>query len=99
MSAKVRKCGVDPAEGAKLLGAGHFYFANSFRLTDAPLGWTPAFTEYGGRFVSALERGNVLACQFHPELSGEAGRSLLERWLETATGLPTTANETGGASC
>jgi imidazoleglycerol phosphate synthase glutamine amidotransferase subunit HisH len=26
----------------------------------------------------------VLACQFHPELSGEAGTSLLARWIDAA---------------
>ncbi len=38
--------------------------------------------EHGGRFVAALERGALLACQFHPELSGAYGRRLLARWLE-----------------
>jgi imidazoleglycerol phosphate synthase glutamine amidotransferase subunit HisH len=33
--------------------------------------------------VSALEKGDVLACQFHPELSGEWGARLLDRWLQT----------------
>jgi imidazoleglycerol phosphate synthase glutamine amidotransferase subunit HisH len=26
----------------------------------------------------------VLACQFHPELSGPWGQALIERWLEAA---------------
>ena len=25
-------------------------------------------TYYGGRFVAGIERGDVVACQFHPEL-------------------------------
>jgi glutamine amidotransferase len=29
-----------------------------------------------------MERGTVLACQFHPELSGAWGRDLLGRWLD-----------------
>jgi imidazoleglycerol phosphate synthase cyclase subunit len=32
--------------------------------------------------VGALESGSVLACQFHPELSGEYGDRLIARWLE-----------------
>jgi imidazoleglycerol phosphate synthase glutamine amidotransferase subunit HisH len=32
--------------------------------------------------VSALEKGDVLACQFHPELSGAWGARLLDRWLQ-----------------
>lgn len=56
-------------------------FANSFALGAAPPGWGAAWTTHGTPFVSALERGSVLACQFHPELSGSDGHSLLRRWL------------------
>jgi len=70
---------VEP-EGARFLEPGHAYFANSYRLGACPAGWTAAYTDHGGRFVSALERGRVLACQFHPELSGPWGLALLERW-------------------
>ncbi|MCC6527021.1 MAG: imidazole glycerol phosphate synthase subunit HisH, partial [Polyangiaceae bacterium] len=38
-------------------------------------------SDHGGPFVAALERGPVLACQFHPELSGRWGQALIERWL------------------
>lgn len=70
---------------AQLLAPGHAYFANSFRLVDRPAGWTVATAEHGGAFVAALERGAVLLCQFHPELSGAYGDALLQRWLQTAT--------------
>jgi imidazoleglycerol phosphate synthase glutamine amidotransferase subunit HisH len=52
-------------------------------MSQIPEGWEGATTEYGGKFVSALERGNILACQFQPELSGNWGASLLGRWLDT----------------
>lgn len=64
-----------------LVREGEAYFANSFRVGRAPAGWTASETDHGGGFVSALERGAVLACQFHPELSGAWGAELLERWL------------------
>ena len=60
---------------------GHAYFANSYRLAEAPAGWVAAMSDHGGPFVAAIERGPVLACQFHPELSGAWGLALLERWL------------------
>lgn len=76
---------------AAFLRTGLAYFANSYRLgTHAP-GWRVATTRYGGPFVAAVERGGVLACQFHPELSGAYGARLLARWLALAPGLATAA--------
>lgn len=73
------------AEGnCQLLESGWAAFAHSYRLTEAPVGWAAAWCERGERFVAALERGAVLACQFHPELSGAFGARLLGRWLERA---------------
>ncbi|HSK07804.1 MAG TPA: imidazole glycerol phosphate synthase subunit HisH [Acidimicrobiia bacterium] len=74
---------VEPGPGSRLLQGGWAYFANSYRMSRVPEGWAGATTEYGGKFVSALERGDILACQFHPELSGAWGASLLGRWLDT----------------
>ena len=68
----------------QLLEAGEAYFAHTFRITDLPAGWAGAATTYDAPFVSALERGAVLACQFHPEISGAWGARLLARWLEAA---------------
>jgi len=62
------------------LRSGEVYFANSFALDTPPPGFATASFEYGGRFVAAFERYRWLACQFHPELSGELGQSLLEGW-------------------
>ena len=42
---------------------------------------SPATTEYGGEFVSAIAKDNVFACQFHPEKSQEAGIAFLARFL------------------
>ncbi|WP_423925437.1 imidazole glycerol phosphate synthase subunit HisH [Candidatus Palauibacter sp.] len=70
-----------PAD-AVFLRSGIFYFANSYRLEAVPPDWTGAIGLHGTRFVAGLERGGVLACQFHPELSGKTGAALLGRWLE-----------------
>jgi len=72
---------VEVEEGADLLRSGYAYFANSYRLTSVPATWQPAYTMHGERFVAAAERGKVLACQFHPELSGDWGLQLIARWL------------------
>jgi len=69
---------------AGLVDSGVAAFANSYALREVPRGWTPAWTTHGVRFVATLERGRILACQFHPELSGAYGAALLERWLAGA---------------
>jgi imidazoleglycerol phosphate synthase glutamine amidotransferase subunit HisH len=71
---------VEPAGDG--LAGGYAYFANSYRVQAPPAGWSRAWTEYGAPFVAALRRGDVLACQFHPELSGAYGLGLLRRWLQ-----------------
>ena len=79
-------------QGAGFVTSGAAYYANSYRLPDVPpprpgsgqAGWRAALSDHGGPFVAALERGRVLACQFHPELSGAFGLGLLERWLHGA---------------
>lgn len=83
---------VEPAAGCRWLRTGWAYFANSYRLTDIPAGWKAAWARHGGRFVAAFERDDILACQFHPELSGQWGGTLLTRWL--ASVLPRTGNGT-----
>ncbi len=72
---------IEAGEDCLLLESGYAYFANSYRATGAP-GWKVAIAEHGGRFVAAMERGNVIGCQFHPELSGDYGAALLSRFLE-----------------
>jgi cyclase len=72
---------VDPDPSCRFVTAMEAAFANSYALHDAPSGWAAAWTRHGVRFVAALERKAVLACQFHPELSSDAGRELLRRWL------------------
>lgn len=75
-----------PAEAA-LLEAGDAYFTHSFALAPdgaRAAGWTVATTDHGGPFVAAVERGAVLAAQFHPELSASWGRDLITRWLAMA---------------
>lgn len=79
---------VEPDGACELIEPGFAYFANSYRLTSAPPGWSAAWTQYGGPFIASVERGNVLACQFHPELSGPWGQALIARWLRRAGVLP-----------
>jgi imidazole glycerol phosphate synthase glutamine amidotransferase subunit len=74
---------VQPVADARVINPGWAYFANSYRIESIPPGWSGATAEYGGPFVAALERRAVVACQFHPEVSGAWGAALIRRWLET----------------
>jgi imidazole glycerol phosphate synthase glutamine amidotransferase subunit len=77
---------VSPHESCqqKKFEPGEAYFANSFRLGTAPDGWDYATTDYDGSFISSVWRGKTLACQFHPELSGQWGQDVLKGWCQDA---------------
>ena len=62
------------------VGPGAFvYYTHSWR---APVSEdTAATTSYGGAFTGAVERGNVMGVQFHPEKSGETGLQVLKNFL------------------
>lgn len=71
--------------------SGMAYYANSYRLSPTieqvrhiqSQGWHIAWSCYQGeQFIAAVQRGAVLACQFHPELSATWGLSLIQRWLK-----------------
>ncbi|MGB5831367.1 MAG: imidazole glycerol phosphate synthase subunit HisF [Thiohalocapsa sp.] len=60
-----------------------FYFVHSYRVrhNDKNADWVLAETDYGSPFVSAVQRGFVMAVQFHPEKSGPRGLEVLRRFL------------------
>jgi imidazole glycerol-phosphate synthase subunit HisH len=63
------------------LGDGtRFYFVHSY--APEPDGEAvAAVCDYGGRFAAAVEHGNLLGTQFHPEKSGAAGLRLLANFV------------------
>jgi imidazole glycerol phosphate synthase glutamine amidotransferase subunit len=65
----------------RFLSDGQAYFAHSYCIEEVTADWNIATANYGGGFVAALERQGVLACQFHPELSGEWGQELVAEWI------------------
>ncbi len=86
---------VDVAEGSTLFeGVEHerFYFVHSYAVrswdlqvdaasrTRAPL---VTWATHGEPFVAAVENGPLVATQFHPEKSGDAGAHLLRTWVRS----------------
>ncbi|MDF5756005.1 imidazole glycerol phosphate synthase subunit HisH [Spongiactinospora sp. TRM90649] len=67
-----------------------FYFVHSYAVRRWELKPGPGFAEplvtwaeHGEPFVAAAENGPLMATQFHPEKSGDAGAALLANWVGT----------------
>lgn len=57
------------------------YFVHSFYATDCD-GSVIATAEYGKELTAAVQKDNVMGCQFHPEKSGEVGLNILRAFCE-----------------
>ena len=60
----------------------YVYFVHSYYLKAEEESQVAATTWYGTEIHAAVEAGNVFACQFHPEKSGDAGLRILKNFLE-----------------
>ena len=73
-----------PNEGRLFKGVeeGSFvYFVHSYYLESEDPGIVTATTEYGVTVHASVEKGNVFACQFHPEKSSAVGLKILENFV------------------
>lgn len=58
------------------------YFVHSYYLEPESAEDVLALTVYGGlTYCSAVKKGNVYGCQFHPEKSGRLGLKIIENFL------------------
>ncbi len=64
-----------------LEGNEKFYFVHSYHVAPASKDEILTTTDYGYEFVSAIQKGALVATQFHPEKSGRAGLQVLENFL------------------
>lgn len=60
----------------------YVYFVHSYYLKAADEDIVAATTEYSTLIHASVERGNVFACQFHPEKSSTAGLQILKNFSE-----------------
>ena len=58
------------------------YFVHSFYATDCNDS-VIATAEYGKELTAAVQKGNIMGCQFHPEKSGQVGLNILRAFCET----------------
>ena len=77
---------LDIKPGARLFkgleGNPYVYFVHSYYLKAADEGIVAATTEYTTHIHASVESGNVFACQFHPEKSGETGLRILKNFVQ-----------------
>jgi len=57
------------------------YFVHSYYASGCEAS-TIATCEYGAELTAAVQRGNVMGTQFHPEKSGEVGLNILRAFVE-----------------
>ena len=71
-------------EGARLFkGIGenpYVYFVHSYYLKAENRDDVAAVTDYGVTMDTSVEHGNIFACQFHPEKSGDTGLHILKNF-------------------
>lgn len=62
----------------------YVYFVHSYYLDAKEEDIVVATTEYGTLIHASVEKGNVFACQFHPEKSSSVGLKILENFLKVS---------------
>lgn len=60
----------------------YVYFVHSYYLKTDVESDVAASSEYGVKFAASVERGNLFACQFHPEKSSDTGLKILKNFIE-----------------
>ena len=63
-------------------GEPYVYFVHSFYLKAKDKDIVAATTQYGVEIDAAVQKGNIIATQFHPEKSGEVGLKMLKNFVE-----------------
>lgn len=59
----------------------YVYFVHSYYLKAAEENIVTAAAEYGTTIHASVEKGNIFACQFHPEKSSEVGLTILKNFI------------------
>jgi len=60
----------------------YVYFVHSYYLKAKDENIVKATTEYSTHIHASVEKGNVFACQFHPEKSSDVGLTILKNFVE-----------------
>ena len=66
-------------------GEEKFYFVHSYHIAPEEPAVVLTATDYGYEFASAVQQGNIMGTQFHPEKSGADGKRILANFLAADT--------------
>ena len=58
------------------------YFVHSYVICPTERSVVKAYAEYGIKVPAVIQNGNVFACQFHPEKSGETGLKIIKNFCK-----------------
>lgn len=64
----------------------YVYFVHSFYLQAADDSIVTATADYGVQIHASVEKGNLFACQFHPEKSSDVGMQILTNFIKVVRG-------------
>lgn len=64
----------------------YVYFVHSYYLQASEEKIVKATADYGVSIHASVEQGNVFACQFHPEKSGDLGLKMLKNFAKSEGG-------------
>ncbi len=63
-------------------GNPYVYFVHSYYLKAKDRDIVSSQTQYGALIDASVEKGNIMAVQFHPEKSGEVGLKILKNFAD-----------------
>lgn len=59
------------------------YFVHSYQVMNISKDVKSVYCDYEGvKILSAIQKNNIYACQFHPEKSGESGLKIIDNFLK-----------------
>lgn len=60
----------------------HYYFVNSYYVKPKNPEIISSYCDYYSDFAASIEKENLIAVQFHPEKSGDAGIRVFKKWIK-----------------
>ena len=73
---------VTTTKNNKFIPDDYFYFVNSYYVQPKDEEIISSYGNYYGKYCASIQKNNVIAVQFHPEKSANAGLTFFKNWFE-----------------